>query len=350
MDSKYKKIFDNLSPTTHKDERVLIIDGLNTFIRVFASIPSINDNGDHVGGVIGFLKSLAYEVRNFNATRCFVVFDGYGGSQRRRKIYPDYKGQRKNRKIHLNRHDEFSDLIDERKSMALQLKRVFAYLENLPVHVLSIDNVEADDVISYITYYLQQDSKVDDRKIRIVSTDRDFLQLASDTVEIISPVKKKLYTPELLTEEFNMHPDNYLLYRVITGDKSDNIPGVPGLGLKSLLKYFPILDKPATIDDLLEYSENIIANEKKPKKAYSKMVEFKDRLELNYKLMQLQSNDISGVIKSRIRDVVDNDELKFDRFSFMKLFNDDRLYDVIKKPEIWLTDSFQLLNMKYNSR
>ena len=76
------------------DDKVLIIDGLNTFIRVFSVVPITNDDGAHVGGIIGFLKSIGFAIKMHNPTRCIIVFDGEGGSDRRRKLFPDYKANR----------------------------------------------------------------------------------------------------------------------------------------------------------------------------------------------------------------------------------------------------------------
>ena len=117
------------------DDKVLIIDGLNTFIRVFSVIPPLNDDGIHVGGIVGFLKSVGYAIKMLNPTRCIVVFDGKGGSVRRRKLYPEYKNKRKT-KIRLNRANDFSSVEDERKSMFMQVQRSVEYLEQLPITIL----------------------------------------------------------------------------------------------------------------------------------------------------------------------------------------------------------------------
>ena len=71
-----------------KDSHLLVIDGLNTFIRVFSAVPALNDDGQHIGGVTGFLRSVAAVVRLIKPTRCVIVFDGKGGSRRRKDIYP----------------------------------------------------------------------------------------------------------------------------------------------------------------------------------------------------------------------------------------------------------------------
>ena len=69
----------------------LLVDGMNTFMRVWSMYPTTNENGDHIGGYTGFLKSIGHAIRLRKPTRCVVVFDGKGGSTRRRKIFSDYK-------------------------------------------------------------------------------------------------------------------------------------------------------------------------------------------------------------------------------------------------------------------
>ena len=83
---------------THLNDRVLVIDGLNTFIRSFSVNPAINDDGLHIGGMMGFLKSIRYTCDILKPSRCVIVFDGKDGSKRRSKIYPDYKATRKVKK------------------------------------------------------------------------------------------------------------------------------------------------------------------------------------------------------------------------------------------------------------
>jgi 5'-3' exonuclease len=79
--SKERRVFDS-------DDRILIIDGHNTFIRVISSVAALNIDGMNVGGITGFLRSIGSNIRDFNPTRCIVVFDGKGGSTRRKSIYP----------------------------------------------------------------------------------------------------------------------------------------------------------------------------------------------------------------------------------------------------------------------
>jgi DNA polymerase-1 len=217
----------------HKNSRVLIIDGLNTFIRCWTSIPTMNDDGDHVGGVVGVLRSIGYAIRQVQPTRCIVVFDGKGGSQTRKKQFEGYKAQREGNKLRINR--AYSDLMndeDEKESMKRQFVWLNEMLNYLPVTTMIYDGVEADDVMAYITTQLLKE----DEQAVVMSTDKDFLQLVNDKTIVWSPTKKKIYNKKVIKEEFGIESKNLLLYRVLDGDSSDNIPGIYGCGIKTLVK------------------------------------------------------------------------------------------------------------------
>jgi len=219
---------------THLNDRVLVIDGLNTFIRAFAVNPAINDDGLHIGGMMGFLKSIRYTCDILKPSRCVIVFDGKGGSKRRSKIYPEYKATRKVKK-RLNRNVDWGTAPqDEQESMKQQMGRLIEYLEQLPLTLVCIDGIEADDTIAYISQQLLSESD-----IFIMSTDKDFLQLVDDRVKVWSPTKKKLYTKNEVFEEYGIPSRNILTYRVLDGDKSDNIGGIRGAGIKKYSEVHP---------------------------------------------------------------------------------------------------------------
>ena len=327
---------------TTKDSHILIIDGLNTFIRVFSAVPALNDDGEHIGGVTGFLRSVASTIRQIKPTRCVVVFDGKGGSVRRRKIYSDYKANRAV-KTKFNRHEEFASLEDESASMKHQFTRIIEYMQCLPVTMMAIDNIEADDAIGYIANEMYTDEK---HKVTIVSTDRDFLQLVNNRISVWSPVKKKLYTPQVLREEFGFSEKNYLLYRTFIGDKSDNIPGLDGVGLKSLLKYFPLFteDREITIDEIVEYAQSV----EKKYKVHEQVANNKHVLELNHDLMQLKDVDIPGNTKLLIADIMRRPVERLNTYEFKKMFMADKMYTVIKDVDGWMNGSFNTLNAYTN--
>ena len=321
-----------------KDSHLLIIDGLNTFIRVFSAVPALNDDGQHIGGVTGFLRSVAAVVRLIKPTRCVIVFDGKGGSRRRKDIYPEYKANRAN-KTAFNRYQEFASLEDEQDSMRRQFGRVIQYLNCLPVTTLSIDNVEADDIMAYIANEIYTDDK---NRVTICSTDRDFLQLVNNRISVWSPIKKKMYTPSVMQEEFGFSSKNYLLYRSFIGDKSDNIPGLKGVGPKSLIKYFPVFseDRELTVEEIVQYANDV----DKKYKVHSLVSENKELLELNYKLMQLKEVDINGNAKMLTMNKVQGDIDKLNTLEFKKMFMADKMYTVIKDLDSWLKSSFNSLN------
>ena len=321
-----------------KDSHLLVIDGLNTFIRVFSAVPALNDDGQHIGGVTGFLRSVAAVVRLIKPTRCVIVFDGKGGSRRRKDIYPEYKANRAN-KTAFNRYQEFASLEDEQDSMRRQFGRVIQYLNCLPVTTLSIDNVEADDIMAYIANEIYTDDK---NRVTICSTDRDFLQLVNNRISVWSPIKKKMYTPSVMQEEFGFSSKNYLLYRSFIGDKSDNIPGLKGVGPKSLIKYFPVFteDREITVEEIVQYANNV----DKKYKVHSLVSENKELLELNYKLMQLKEVDINGNAKMLTMNKVQGNIDKLNTLEFKKMFMADKMYTVIKDLDSWLKSSFNSLN------
>ena len=324
MKQLYKNILDSVDRdrdqniNRHKNSRVLIIDGLNTFIRCWSSIPTMNDDGDHVGGVTGALKSIGYAIRQTQPSRVVVVFDGQGGSKRRKKVFGGYKAQRDKNKLRVNR--QYADLMndeDERESMKRQFVWLNEMLDGLPLTTMIYDGVEADDIMAYITTNLLKE----DEQAVIMSTDKDFLQLVNDTTIVWSPTKKKMYNTKMVKEEYGIESKNLLLYRVLDGDKSDNIPGVYGCGIKTLVKRFPEIteEKKLSVDDLLELAEVKVEETKGKIKIYKDILKSKRQILLNEDLMQLDDVDISGQIKMKTLDRFNEPIQPLNKMSFMKI-------------------------------
>jgi len=335
MKNRYKEILESLNEDTapkQQNDRILIIDGLNTFIRSFAVKPSTNEDGIHVGGMTGFMHSIGYAIRNIRPTRVIICFDGRGGSQRRRKIFPDYKGNRRVRK-HLTRANTFQSIDDERISMSPQMNRLTQYLETLPLTTLAPENIEADDAMAYICEQVYPKSQC-----ILMSTDRDFLQLVSDRVQVWSPTKKKMYVGETIREEFGLDSKNFIILKCITGDGSDNIPGIRGAGIKSLQKRLPILfgENQIQLSDVLEYVKENGDNTQLSKA----LKDSKEMLETNHKLMQLQDVDISGHSKESIINIVRSNIPRLNKLEFEKMILEDNLNGIFKNPSLWLRDSF----------
>lgn len=326
---------EGLKKTTNSD--ILLIDGLNTFIRSFMAVPSMNNDGLHIGGIAGFLKSVGYAIKLINPTRVVVVFDGNGGSQKRRKIYPDYKKGRRTR-IKFNRtYDDLSSSDIEEKNLKKELMRLVSYLDVLPVTVMAIDNIEADDTIAYLCEETFKDSNV-----TIMSTDKDFLQLASERVKIWSPVKKKLFGCKEIVDEYGITCNNFIYYRIMEGDDSDNIPGIEGAGIKRITQAFPFLaeDKQVTLQELYNYSENY----KSKYKLYERVLSDKLLLERNYELMQLKTTGIQSFTQLRIEEVIQKPVPRIDKMSFSKLITEDKMWGNIPNYMVWLNETWGKLN------
>ena len=224
------------TPPRKLNDHIMLVDGMNTLIRSFSLLKAMNPTGTHVGGLVGFLRSLGFITRTFDPTRVIIVWDGKGGSGNRQNIDPNYKAQRATSRItHWGLYDTKEE---ETEALIGQLFRVQDYLDCLPVHQVGIEKLEADDIMAWIA---KKASVSNVKKCTIVSSDKDFLQLVDDTVEIYAPVKKKSFTTANIKEELKVLPENYNVVKALLGDNSDNLQGVKGLGIKTLISEFPKL-------------------------------------------------------------------------------------------------------------
>jgi len=321
---------DNEKP----NDSVLLIDGMNLFIRVFSAIPTTNEDGVHVGGIVGFLRSLAFNINMIRPTRTIIVFDGKGGSNRRRKIFPEYKMGRK-MSYRLNRAHNFLTREEEQQMMIRQLNRVVEYLECLPVSIMNMENCEADDVIGYLSKHIYKDNKT-----TIVSTDKDFLQLVDENTQLYSPTKKKMYDEEKVFEEYGIHPKNFLLFRMFDGDKSDGIPGVNGIGMKTLVKLFPFMktEEKYELEDIYRSAET----QKNP--LCEKVLQSKDLLDMNKRLMDLEDGIISGQQKLKVKEIVERPIQRLIKHRFQTMFLEDKMYTALPNLNSWLATTFNRMN------
>jgi len=334
MKSKYEQLLSNVQPDFRKElSSILIIDGLNTFLRSFTMINHLNPDGHHIGGLTGFLKSIGYAIRMSDPTKVVVIFDGIGGSNARRNLYPEYKANRNSSRI--TNHNIFSSKDEESESINNQISRLVQYLQCLPVTVISIDGLEADDIIGYLANKFQAHEET--QKVTIMSADKDFLQLVSDKVHCYSPTKKKIYTPKDVLEEFGVSSSNFLNYKILMGDTSDNIPGITGLGPKKLIKLFPELvsNTKVELDEIISTS----ADKVDENKLYLSVVERRHQLLINQQLMSLNGSFLSPENKQLVKDAFNNSyELNIP--IFLQLYHNDKLGESIPNTSSWLTQLF----------
>ena len=320
---------------TPKEKRIILIDALNLFFRNFAVIGTLNSNGAHVGGLGGFFRSLGALIRNIEADQVYVVFDGIGGSDSRKNIIPEYKSGR--RATRITNWEAFDSVEDENDSQIDQIQRIAQYLKTLPVKTVQIDKVEADDVIAYMREELSHDPN---NKIFIVSSDKDYLQLAKENLIIYRPIEKKYYTPETILETFGCSVDNFLLYKLLMGDSSDKIEGLKGLGPKKLYKYFPELrGEGLGLEGLLKIAENKLTEHI----LYARLLSDPHGLKKKHKVMDLS------------KPMIDENDIKYlDKFMkeptptfqpqiFLKMYNTDNLGNLIRNVDVWLKERFEKL-------
>lgn len=295
--------------------KVIIIDALNLFIRNYVVNPTMDAKGIPLGGCIGFFKSLQKITRILKPDRIVVCWDGIGGSQRRKAKNKDYKAGRK--PLRFNRRMIELDPKSQEQNRVYQQIRLHEYLNQMPIPQVAIDGIEADDLIGHIVHqpYFAGWSKV------IVSSDKDFFQLVSDETSVYRPIQNTFVTTESLLESDKVHPNNYALARAMVGDKSDNLPGVPRIGMKTVAKLFSFLneEKQYEVTDIVSLCENV----EKKSAAHRNIIDNSDLVSENYDIMQLYSPTISYTNKQSIDYQIENFEYEFLKLNTTKMLHED---------------------------
>lgn len=307
---------------------ILIIDGLNLFIRNYINSPSLGNNGQPTGGLIGTIKSLQKLIRENSPDEIYFCWDGPKSAIRRRSVNSEYKEGRK--PIRLNRN--FGDLNEqeEKENRYWQYSRVVEYLNQMPIAQIYLDYVEADDVISVLCKELPDDKKV------IVSNDKDFFQLLDENTFLYRPCIEQTYDIKKLINEFDIHPTNFALARSIVGDASDNLPGAKGVGLKTMAKRFPSIkeERPIMLTEIFD----LCKNEPTPLKIHNSILESEKVIKDNYEIMQLYSPSISLESRQKIRGIIENYPWPFNKTQLRLMMTQDGANN------IQLVDLFASLN------
>lgn len=288
---------------------ILLVDGLNLFMRHFVVNPSISEQGTHIGGVTGFLKSLEHLSNRIGPSRVIVVWES-GGSPRRRAIYSNYKNKRRPQKLNRYYGDDIPDTVENRSD---QLSLLVSLLRHAPIQQIYVPDCEADDVIGYISKYVFQDTR-----LVIVSSDKDLYQLLSKRVIQFSPGQKKFITTKDVKEKFQISVENFCTARCFVGDKSDGLSGVPRAGFSSLYKRFPELkeDKFVSVEDIIKKSKKMIENSKL--KLYTNIIDYSDIAKRNWKLMYLDGVGLSGTQIMKIKEDIESFEPSMNKIKLIK--------------------------------
>ena len=332
-------ILDNLKETPPRayNDHILVIDAMNMLIRSFSLLKAMNPDGTHIGGIVGFLRSLGYVTRIFDPTRVIIVWDGKGGSANRKNINPNYKAQRATARItHWGLYDTKEQ---EMEALIGQLLRVHEYLECLPVVQVQMEKLEADDIMAYIA---KQSSNSKVKKCTIVSSDKDFLQLVDGTIEVYAPIKKKTFTKDNIFDELKVLPENYNIVKALLGDNSDNLKGVKGLGIKTIVAEFPkLLTEISDLDYVFKVAEEKLES----KKVFAKIITSWKDVEDNFAMMDLHDTALDESEISKVMDVMKTQVARTQIGAFLAFLDDDSIEGITKNTVGWL-DNFRGLIVK----
>jgi 5'-3' exonuclease len=204
--------------------------------------------GNHIGGVFHFINTLRKQIDEHNYDKIIVFWDGDDNSAVRRKLYPNYK---------LNRRQSMNEF--KLESYHIQKERVKEYLEECFVRQVRATECEADDLIAFYCQIAKEESKT------ILSADKDYFQLIDKHTSIYSPISKVTFKngDKVKFGDTEFPHYNVLTLKILTGDKSDNIEGISLLGEKTLVKFFPeILEKEISYNDILTRAEDLLKEQK----------------------------------------------------------------------------------------
>ena len=305
----------------------MIVDAHNQFLRSYIVDPSVSSNGFPIGGVKGFMKILNKLTREIKPDKIVVVWDGEGGSKKRKAKNKNYKAGRTPPR--LNRGVNNLTQQEEAENRQWQQLKAFEYLNNTPIVQFREPYVEADDA--------KHQRYTDWQKV-IVSSDKDFIQVLDDKTILYRPTQSQILNTKRVVDEYGIHPANFVLARAMAGDKSDNLDGVSGVGIKTASKRFPFLreENEYYLTDIYSHCEKNVDSRLK---VYRNILESKDTVDLNYDIMQLSSPSLSAQTKERVISILDEWQPEFNKTNFRAMLikdgfgeiNLDNLFEVFNK-------------------
>ena len=281
-----------------KTDHFYLIDGSGYIFRAYYALPPLSRKSDGMptGAVNGFCNMLYKLLEDSKSkenlqrpTHFAVIFDS-ARKNFRNEIYKDYKA---------NRSDAPDDLVPQFEYIR---KSVEAF--NLPS--IEMLNYEADDLIAtYCEKILKEGAKV-----TIVSSDKDLMQLYKKNVRIYDPMKNKFISNEDVLSKFGVDANKVIEVQALAGDSSDNVPGIPGIGVKTAAE---LINKYGTVEKLLANADEIKQNKRR-----ETILENKEKALISKRLVTLKK-DVP--IKDKIQDFE------------LKEINKDRLYDFLREME-----------------
>lgn len=289
---------------------------MNAFVRCFSAFPQMSLNGYQMGGCIGFLKTLRRLVNEQQPSAVYCAWEG-GGSSKRRKIYPDYKMNRKPQRLNRFYGDDIPESQDNEKHQILAL---LGMLKCVPVCQVYVSDCEGDDLVAYLCRGpLRDATKV------IASSDKDLYQLLDGTTTQYNLHKKVCLGAVDVFNEFQVTASNFAIAKALCGDPGDNVPGIKGIGFKTVAKLFPFLGTTDSImlQDVLDYA----ASHADEKPAYRRIFEQQDDVRRNFRLVMLDGSMLSATQASSVDHVVGTFSPTADKMGFVRLLVKEGLGD-----------------------
>ena len=244
-------------------DELFLVDGSGYIFRAFFALPQnlTNPAGVPVGAVLGFVNMILKLLTDLHAPYLAVVFDA-ARKNFRNEIYAEYKA---------NRDETPEDLIPQ-----FPLIREATAAFGIPC--LEIEGFEADDLIATYARLAKEAGK----KVTIVGSDKDLMQLVDDDVRLYDPIKGRYLGAADVEEKFGVPPGQVIDVQALAGDSSDNVPGVPGIGIKTAAE---LIREYGTLENLLDHAAEI----KQPKRREA-LIENAELARISKKLVTLDSH------------------------------------------------------------
>ena len=250
-----------------KSDHLYLVDGSGYIFRAFHALPPLTRKSDKlpVGAVAGFCNMLVRLMDDMAAeespTHLAVIFDA-SGKTFRNDIYPDYKA---------NRDAPPEDLIP-------QFPLVREAVKAFGIPSIELQGYEADDLIAAYTHAATQSGA----RVSIVSSDKDLMQLVTDRVNMIDTMKDRKIGPAEVLEKFEVGPERVIDVQSLAGDSVDNVPGVPGIGIKTAAL---LINEYGDLETLLERAGEIKQNKRR-----ENLIEFAEQARISRELVTLRTD------------------------------------------------------------
>ena len=249
------------------EEELYLVDGSGFIFRAYYAMAysnrghMTNPEGTPVSAVYGFTNMLLKLLRDYHAPYMAVIFDA-ARANFRNDIYPDYKA---------NRDETPEDLIP-------QFPLIKEATEAFDIPAIELEGYEADDLIATYARLAKEQGK----KVVIVSSDKDLMQLVDDNVRMLDPMKDKWIEREQVIEKFGLGPEHVVDIQALAGDSTDNVPGVPGIGIKTAAA---LIEEFGSLEKLLDRAEEI-----KQKGRREKLLNHKEDARISKRLVRLEDH------------------------------------------------------------